>query len=105
MMPPLPRVLKKKEAHHTPAIMKMMLQKYGTCAVEVKRRGNKVLPHQMKALKAVTSKEGFAWKLPDYGNRNPFDFFCMKNIPSFIVWIEKDGSLTVEKVLANSSLS
>ena len=98
MMPPLPRVLKKKEAYHTSAIMRMMLETHGTCAVEVKMRGRKVSPHQMIALKKVVSPEGFAWKIPDYGHENPFDFFCLKGVPAYVVWIEKDGSFTIEKV-------
>lgn len=78
--------------------MRMMLQKYGTCAVEVKRRGNKVLPHQRASLEAVSSDAGFAWKIPDYGERSPFDFFCFKNEQSFVVWIEVTGELTIERI-------
>ncbi len=97
-MPPLPRVLKKKEASRTAEIMEMLLRTHGTCAVEVKRRGGKLLPHQLKALKACASSEGFAFKIPDYGHKNPFDFFCFKNAPAYIAWIEKDSSITIEKV-------
>lgn len=98
MMPPLPRVLKKKEASRTPAIMQMMLEKYGTCFVEVKRRGGKVERHQKASLEACASNEGFAYKIPDYGHENPFDFFCAKNAQAFVVWIEHSGELTIEKV-------
>lgn len=97
-MPPLPRILKKVEASRTPAIGKMMLEKYGTCFWEVKMRGRKVLPHQRSNLEKCASDEGFYFKIPDTGRLQPFDGFCAKNAPSFIVWIERDRSVTIEKV-------
>ena len=98
MMPPLPRVLKKKEADRTAEIMKMMLRTHGSCVVEIKRRGRKVLPHQLAALKAAASDNGMYWKIRDDGSLQPFDGFCAKNALAFVVWIEKDSSITIEKV-------
>ena len=97
-LPPLPRVLKKVEADRTAEIMKMMLRTHGTCFVEVKRRGRKVLPHQMVSLKSAAGDTGMYWKIRDDGGIQPFDGFCARNALAFVVWIEKDGSLTVEKI-------
>ena len=98
MMPPLPRVLKRKEADRTAEIMKMMLRTHGTCFVEIKVRGRKVLDHQMASLKAASSSTGMYWKIRDDGGIQPFDGFCARNALAFVVWIEKDSSITVEKV-------
>ena len=97
-LPPLPRVLKKVEADRTPEIMKMMLRTHGTCFVEIKRRGRKVEPHQLKSLQDASSGRGMYWKIRDDGGIQPFDGFCARNALAFVVWIEKDGSLTVKKV-------
>ncbi len=97
-MPPLPRVLNKKEAKLTPKIMEMMLRTHGNCVFEIKRRGRKVQPHQIAALKRCASDEGFCWKIRDDGSRQPFDAFCARNMPAFVVWIEKNGEYTVERV-------
>ena len=98
MMPPLPRVLKRKEADRTAEIMKMMLRTHGTCFVEIKVRGRKVLPHQLTSLKAASSDTGMYWKIRDDGGIQPFDGFCARNALAFVVWIEPSGKLTIEKV-------
>jgi hypothetical protein len=98
MMPSLPRVLNKVEQKRTAAIMQMMLRTHGSCVFEIKRRGNKVKPHQLAALKKCASDEGFCWKIRDDGSRQPFDGFCARNALAFVVWIEKDKSLTIEQV-------
>jgi hypothetical protein len=97
-MPELPRVLDKLEARRTPEIMRMILEKYGTAFVEIKRRGGKVLPHQRKNLQDAAGDTGMYWKIRDDGGIQPFDGFCARNALAFVVWIEKDGRLTIEKV-------
>jgi hypothetical protein len=98
MLPKLPRVLKKVEAQRTHEIMKMLLRTHGTCVFEVKRRGNKLKPHQLASLKAAASDKGMCWKIRDDGSIQPFDGFCARNANAFIVWIEKDRTITIEKV-------
>ena len=57
-------------------------------AVEVKIKGNKPLQHQTEALRRVQGGT-FSWKLPDMGQRNPFDFFMLKSADAFLVTCEK----------------
>ena len=53
-------------------------------AVEVKVLGGKLADHQQAALNQVT-KGLFAHKLKDMGNRQPFDFFILKDADAFVV--------------------
>lgn len=42
--------------------------------LEVKLQGNKLLPHQDKALQMVAEGKMPPLKIPDMGRRNPFDY-------------------------------
>ena len=85
MLPKLPRILNKKEAKITPLVMKwFMKNSLDSCAVEVKIKGNKALPHQKLALKKVHTG-AFGYKIPDQGTKNPFDFFILKNACAYVV--------------------
>lgn len=84
-LPNLPRVLNKKEADITPRVIEWFAKNYPrSVALEVKIKGNKVLPHQEIALKQVQGGT-FSYKLPDTGRRNPFDAFVLKNADAFVV--------------------
>lgn len=100
MMPPLPRVLKKVEAGITtrriPAFLKSVFP-YNYVCFEVKRRGRKVEPHQRHALEQA-HKNGYYKKFRDDGSKQDFDGIWMPLPVCVIIWIEKDGSITIEKV-------
>lgn len=84
-LPDLPKKYKRNEAKVTPLVMDWFLKNYpDDVAVEVKIKGNKPLPHQDAALNKVDKGE-FAYKLPDMGQRNPFDFTVLKKAKAFVV--------------------
>lgn len=93
LMPELPRILNKREARITPRIMDWFDKNYpDNWFIEVKQTtGNTipfsaVKPHQLKALKAIRSKQGMKHKLSDAGHtRQPFDAFGVKKSHSFVV--------------------
>ena len=82
----LPKFLNKREAKITPKVLAWFQRNYpSSVALEIKMVGGKVKDHQRAALQKVASNE-FAYKLPDMGNRNPFDAIVLKNADAFIVW-------------------
>ena len=101
MMPKLPVVQKRVEASITtrriPAFLRKNFPHQNVC-FEVKRRGRKVAPHQMGAL-VNAGIHGYYKKMRDDGSRQDFDGIWMPHPVSIVVWIEKDSSLTIEKVL------
>lgn len=84
-LPNLPKQYKRKEAKIDGLVLDWFLNNYpNDVAIEVKIKGNKVLPHQELALKEV--QEGhFKYKIPDLGRRNPFDGIVLKNAEAFVV--------------------
>jgi len=87
-LPPLPKLRKKKEADVTPLIMKWFKENWRkSYAVEVKIMTGRLKTHQPAALKKVVQNE-FDMKLKDFGARNPFDFFGLKNADAFIVFAD-----------------
>ena len=61
-----------------------------TFAFEVKQSGGNAIsfsalaPHQKRAL--MIAKHGFfKWKIGDYGYENPFDGFCLNEVPAYVV--------------------
>lgn len=84
-LPPLPKKYNRKEADITGDVMRWFIKNHrDSCAIEVKIKGNKPLPHQEKALKQVHTGV-FAYKIPDTGKITPFDFFMLKNAEAFVV--------------------
>lgn len=91
-MDDLPRKLKKKEASKTPAVMKWFLENYPhDVSVEVKVGKNKIKEHQEAALEQIRRGK-FAYKIPDMGRRNPFDFMVFKGgvHPVIVTHIERN---------------
>ena len=43
-----------------------------------------VVPHQILALQNVRHNT-FVWKIPDAGYQNPFDTFCLNEMPAYVV--------------------
>lgn len=100
-----------------------------TFAFEVKQSQWKAIafsdlaPHQKQAL--MIAKHGFLkWKIPDAGFQNPFDGFCLYQVPAYVVvffgknfymididvWCEEEKtssrkSLTEERAKKLSTLS
>jgi len=69
----------------TPLILKWFEDNYPkSVALEIKIKGNKLLPHQVAALKKVWLG-CFSYKIPDMGRQNPFDAFVLKKADAFVV--------------------
>lgn len=84
-LPPLPRVLNKKEADITPDVFKWFRENYPyTVALEVKIKGGRMKPHQKVALDEV-QRGVFSFKFPDMGRRNPFDGVVLHDAEAFVV--------------------
>lgn len=63
--------------------------------VEIKIKGNKLLPHQEVALRHVANK-AFSFKIPDTGKRNPADAFLLKNADALLITYVKRGTIEIE---------
>lgn len=88
-LPPLPRILKKREADVTPLVLAWFKENYPkSVALEVKVGKNKLLPHQEAALREV-SRGSFSYKLLDSGARMPFDAFVLIDADAFLVICNK----------------
>lgn len=77
-LPNLPKKYKRTEAKVDGVIAEKVrkLNKNKNWLLEVKMKGNKMLPHQEIARRQV--EEGtFLWKPPDMGARNPGDYICL----------------------------
>lgn len=84
-LPELPKLRRRREADITPDVMRWFGANWPrSYAVEVKAKGGRVRKHQPAALKRVQSGS-FDHKIPDMGQRNPFDFFGLKGADAFIV--------------------
>ena len=99
-LPPLPRTQKRIEASITTRRIPAFLRKHfphSNVCFEVKRRGRKVAPHQRAALEKAV-RDGYYKKMKDDGTRQDFDGIWMPHPVSIVIWIERNGSLTVEKI-------
>ncbi len=84
-LPDLPKKLNKREQKITPLVMAWFKEYYPhSCAVEIKIKGNKLKEHQALALNEVANGS-FAYKIPDLGRKNPFDFFVLQNAKAIVV--------------------
>lgn len=90
-MDPLPRKLNKREANITPRVIRWFEKHYPkSCVVEVKIKGNTPAAHQEVTLHK-TSRGLFSFKMPDWGGRNPADFFMVKGGDGVLATCEKTG--------------
>lgn len=90
MLPELPRVLNKKEANWTTTVFRKWLEQKGITAVwEIKYSKTNSLPfsavanHQAQSLWNVRHKT-FVFKIPDMGEKLPFDMFSLKEQPAYV---------------------
>lgn len=89
-LPELPRQLNKREAKIDSKVLEWFANNYPyTVAVEVKIKGNKVLPHQELALKEVQNGS-FKYKIADSGIRLPFDGFVLKGAEAYVVTCDQN---------------
>lgn len=87
-LPEMPKKIKRTEAKIDSLVIKWFEENWhNSCAVEVKIKGNKLLPHQKVALKQVANGK-FSYKIPDMGNKICYDGFVLKNADAFIVTCE-----------------
>lgn len=90
MLPDLPKKKIRLEAKKTPSIGEWLLKNWENDFVaEIKKRGDKLKPHQQTALNKVVNGN-FIYKIPDMGRRNPFDLICLKSkkIDVLIIFFE-----------------
>ncbi len=84
-LPELPKQYKRKEAKIDGLVLEWFLDNYpDDVAIEVKLKGNKLLPHQELALNQVKIGK-FSYKIPDMGRKNPFDGIVLKKAKAFVV--------------------
>lgn len=84
-LPSLPKKYNRQEAKIDGLVIDWFRENYPTSvALEIKVKGNKLLPHQRLALEQVGSGK-FSYKIPDMGRRNPFDGFTLINAHAFLV--------------------
>lgn len=90
-LPNLPKILNKREARWTTIIFRKWLEKKGITAVFEIKFSTKdsiafdaIKEHQIWNLLKVRHQT-FVYKIPDMGERSPFDIFSMKEMPAYIV--------------------
>lgn len=91
MLPSLPRILNKREASWTTTVFRKWLEQKGMTGVfEIKYSTGESLPfdavkdHQVWNLLKVRHQT-FVYKIPDLGEKAPFDMFSMKEMPAYVV--------------------
>lgn len=89
--PDLPKKRNNTEARITPKVIKWFKENYPrSCALEIKVKPNKVLPHQDTALHQVSTGV-FAYKIPDEGRaKKPFDAFLLNDADGILVTCDKE---------------
>ena len=65
------------------------VHKHPNWALEVKTHKGKVKDHQKKALKKVEDGK-FTYKIPDMGQRNPFDYIHLGDADAIVCTIQKN---------------
>lgn len=92
-LPPLPRILKKREQSVTPKINEWMKKNAPPCSAwEIKvAKGNTVpkkavLDHQLLALRSIAIGKVVVHKISDESRRRqPFDAFKLSGVPTYVV--------------------
>jgi len=114
-MPPLPKLLKKKEAYYTPRVINYLLHNHPrtSFALEIKYTDgatlpvSKIAPHQLASLIKIR-RSTFHYKIPDMGNRNPFDAFVLYKTPSYVAILfeggKKLGIMNPERIPSKGSI-
>lgn len=89
-LPELPKKYKRTEAKVDTLVAEKLRAKHPhrNWALEVKLKGNKVLPHQKVALKQVENGK-FMYKIPDMGQRNPFDIIYLGDADAIVCVVDK----------------
>ena len=87
----LPKKMNKREAKLTPKLVEKLKKKhpFRNWVLEVKMVGNKLAEHQKKALRQVEDGK-FTYKIPDLGQRNPFDVIHLGDADAIVCYIDGD---------------
>lgn len=90
-LPELPRKNKRIEADLDGKVAERVREVYPhkNWALEVKTYSKKPLPHQVVALKQVENGK-FLYKIPDMGQKNPFDYVCLGDADAIVCTIQKN---------------
>ncbi len=103
-MPPLPKKRNRTEAKYDGEVAKWFEKNYDhSVALEVKVKGGSLKPHQIVALKQV-SRGTFSYKIPDQGQRNPFDYVVLQGADAFIVIVDPKTRKCIAKDPATGSV-
>lgn len=103
-LPDLPKQYKRREADIDSLVLDWFLENYEEdVLIEVKIKGNKILPHQEVALQQVTDGR-FKYKFPDMGRLTPGDGIVLKKAHSFLVTCEGMNCIAVGPTKFNIKL-
>jgi hypothetical protein len=88
-LPDLPKKYKRIEANVDGPVLRWLVKNYPrSFALEVKiKDGGRVLRHQSVDLKKVTNGR-FGHKIPDMGQRNPFDAFGLIGADALVCFVD-----------------
>ena len=96
-LPELPRKNKRIEAKVDSLVAAKLvkLHTHRNWALEVKIKGGRLKQHQIVALKQVENGKFKPYKIPDMGQKNPFDFFYLGDADA-IVCVADGRNVTCE---------
>lgn len=91
-LPQLPRKNKRIEADlDTKVAMRVWkIHPHPNWALEVKYDDNKLIKHQKVALKQVENGTHPPQKIPDMGQKNRYDFYCLGDADAILCTIQKN---------------
>lgn len=86
----LPKKYKRTEAKVDGKVAERLtkLHMHRNWALEVKIKGGRLLDHQKAALKQVENGKFKPYKLPDLGQRNPFDYVYLGDADAIVCWVD-----------------
>lgn len=89
-LPELPKKVKRREASVDSLVADKVRQKHPhrNWALEVKMKGNRLEPHQKVFLKQVENGKMKPYKIPDMGQRNPFDYFYLGDADAIVCVVD-----------------
>lgn len=85
----LPKKVNRAEAKVNTKVAQKLRQKHPhrNFALEVKMKGGRLKPHQVKALKQVEDGK-FLYKIPDMGRINPFDIIFLGDADAIVCVVD-----------------
>lgn len=91
-LPKLPKKINRREAAVDAKVAERVskVHPHPNWALEVKVAPNKLLKHQKVALKQVENGKFGPYKLPDMGNRNPFDYVKLGDADAIVCTVQEN---------------